>query len=56
MALAILFSLIWLIAAGLIPRSLMCKNYFITEGRDSRMYLAGIQVKLGLTPDKSIRG
>ncbi len=39
-----------LIAAGLIPRSLLRKNFFSTEVRHSRMHLAGIQAKLGLDP------
>ena len=36
-----------LIAAGLIPRRLLRKNYFITEVRHSRMHLAGIQAGTG---------
>jgi hypothetical protein len=35
-----------LIPAGLIPRSLLRRNYLIIQVRHSRMHLAGIQAKL----------
>jgi hypothetical protein len=43
-----------LIAAGLIPRSLLRSGEFLQSL--SRMHLAGIQANSDWTPDKNIRG